>query len=104
GHPYLSPANKGRFGIRHVIAEAASRLVLKKENADQIVIFAALLTALVLLCVQVFMILFNFIITPAFAQSAGQFQGMFTTSNPTNDIAFMLLDQIFGIPDLFKSC
>ena len=25
-HPYLNPENKGRFGIRHVIAEAANNL------------------------------------------------------------------------------
>ena len=51
-HPYLSPANIGNFGIRHVIAEAANHLVIKKENIDQIIIFAALLISIVLLLLQ----------------------------------------------------
>ena len=38
-HPYLNPANRGRFGIRHVIAEAANNLVFSKKNLDQIIVF-----------------------------------------------------------------
>lgn len=102
-HPYLNPANRGRFGVRHVIAQAASRLVLKKENADQMLVFAALLMGFVLLGLQVFMLLFQFIISPALAGGASNFAGLFTTPNPDNDIAFMLLDKIFAVPDLYGS-
>ena len=35
-HPYCNPANMGRFGIRHVIAEAANNLVISRRNIDQI--------------------------------------------------------------------
>ena len=31
-HPYLNPENKGRYGVRHVIAEAANNLQLNKHN------------------------------------------------------------------------
>ena len=60
-HAYLDPANKGRFGIRHVIAEAANNLVIKKENADQIIVFFALLMGFVILCVQFAMLIFGFL-------------------------------------------
>lgn len=39
-HPYLNPANAGKFGVRHVIAEAARGLSFKKENIDQLIVFS----------------------------------------------------------------
>lgn len=101
-HPYLNPLNKGKFGIRHVIAEAANHLELKKENIDQIAIFFALLAGFLLLALQIGLLLFNLIVHPAFAGIPG-FLGLFATPNPTDDIAFMILDQVFGIPDLYNS-
>ena len=102
GHAYLNPANIGQFGLRHVIAQAANNLVLKKENTDQVVIFTALLLGIGLLAMQVFMILFSVIFETAYA--APSFDSVFQTEKPEADIAFMLLDQVFGIPDLFGSC
>ncbi len=101
GHPYLNPQNMGKFGIRHVIAEAANNLVVKKENIDQIIIFFALLLGMVLLFLQVGGLLFGFFIKPAAALAP--FIGLFSTPNPDNDIAFMLLDKVFGVPNLFNS-
>ena len=97
-HPYLDPKNTGRFGLRHVIAEAANNLVFKRQNLDQIVIFFALLAGIVILCLQFILLIYAYIIQPVFAQS------IFETPEPTYDIAFMLLDHVFGVPDLFNSC
>lgn len=110
-HAYLDPANKGRFGIRHVIAEAANNLVIKRENADQIIVFFALLMGFVILCVQFAMLIFGFIISPAFAAfpGFGAYAGIFETpgcvasGSACPDIAFMLLDKVFAIPDLYNS-
>ncbi len=97
GHPYLNPANKGRFGVRHVIAEAAKNLKFSWKNADQIIIFLALLSGFVLLIMQFVILVWGFVIQPAFAQ-------VFTPGIvPDNDIAFMLLDKIFAIPNLYNS-
>lgn len=93
-HPYLNPANAGKFGVRHVIAEAARGLSFKKENIDQLIVFFALLTGFVVLVLQFVMILLMFLIKPLFA-------GMFSTPAPTNDIAFLLLDHVLGIPNFF---
>lgn len=105
GHPYTNPANKGRFGIRNVIMEAAYNLKFKKENIDQIIVFLIILLGFLLLVFQIIMLLAHLLIAPAFAVGAGipGFAGLFATPNPTNDIAFMLLDQVFGIPDLYNS-
>lgn len=106
GHPYTNPANKGRFGVRHVIAEAAYNLEIKKENIDQVVIFGIILLGLVLLALQIIFLIVNMMIAPAFAGfGAGipGFIGLFATPNPTDDIAFMILDQVFGIPGLYNS-
>lgn len=99
-HPYLNPSNIGRFGIRHAIGEAANNLVLRKQNADQVFIFFALLVGVIILLVQLAMILYIFVIQPAFAGS------IFLTPNPPSggpvtDMSFVVLDQVFGIPRLF---
>jgi conjugal transfer/type IV secretion protein DotA/TraY len=97
-HPYLNPLNKGKFGIRHVIAEAARHIEFKKENADQIVIFAALLAGFILLVIQFALMILAVTVKPAFAAS------MFVTNAPVTDLAYILLDRIFGIPGLYGSC
>ncbi|HTK85803.1 MAG TPA: DotA/TraY family protein [Patescibacteria group bacterium] len=101
-HPYLIPANKGRFGMRNVIGEAYSRLVFKKENIDQIIVFFALVAGFALLTLQFAALIFSFVIRPAAATVV--FPGMFKTANTKLDIALMLLDSVFGVPNLYQSC
>lgn len=95
-HPYLNPANIGRFGLRNVIAEAANNLVVSQRNIDQLIIFVALLAALVLLFLQFVFLIYSFFVTPADAQTA-----LFVTPNPDTDIVFMMMDRVFGVPGLF---
>lgn len=98
-HPYLNPSNIGRFGIRHAIGEAANNLVVSRKNADQVFVFFALLAGVVILLIQLVMILYIFIIQPAFAGSI--FLTPDPRGGPVTDMAFTVLDQVFGIPDLF---
>ena len=51
-HPYLNADNIGRFGIRHVIAEAANNLVISSKNIDQIILFATILIGLCMVFIQ----------------------------------------------------
>jgi hypothetical protein len=97
-HAYLNPANIGRFGIRHVIAEAANNLVVSRRNIDQLVIFAVLLAGTVILILQFVLLLWGLFIQHAEAAN------LFNTVNFQGDIAFMLLDHVFGIPAMFNSC
>lgn len=103
-HPYLNPENIGFFGIRHVIGEAANNLVLSRKNIDQIVIFLALLAGVIILGLQIVLLLYKAIIEPAVAQTALNSIFSISQEQARNDIAFMMLDRVFGIPNFFKSC
>ena len=107
-HPYLSPDNKGKFTIRQVIAEASNNLVFKKENIDQIIVFFSIIAALIILVVQIFLLAISFVVSTSFAQALparfSDFDDIlifFQTPNPDEDIAFQLMNLVFGIPDFF---
>ena len=103
-HPYLKPDAFGTFGIRHAIAEAANHIVLSRRNIDQVVIFFSILAGLVLLVFQFFLIVFSLLTTQAFAASMPtKYEEFFTTPHPDKDVAFRLLDMVFGVPDFFNS-
>lgn len=112
-HPYLRPENAGKFGIRHVITEAANNLKFTWGNIDQIIVFFALLIGFIVLILQFVVLVMMVVIKPTFAVpfvlSAG-LSNIFTTPGCTGlgaacpDIAFQILDQVFGVPgDLFNS-
>lgn len=103
GHPYLNPANTGTYSVRQVFTEAARQLRFNRKHIDQIIIFFVLLAAFILLTLQ-FMMMFGYLFI-GIAQASGiGFSSMFATPDPTNDIAFVLLDRVFGLPGMFNSC
>lgn len=105
GHDYLQAANIGKFGVVNVIAAAANNLVFDKKHLDQIVIFGAIMVAVILLFLQFALLFFTVISGQAFAGAAATpaFTSIFLTENPQTDVAFLMLDYVFGIPDLFGS-
>jgi conjugal transfer/type IV secretion protein DotA/TraY len=106
-HPYTQPANIGKFGIRQAIAAAADHVTLSRKNIDQIIIFFAVIAAVLLLGMQFAGLIFLIFSGAAFAQTGtmagGDFSGLFTTAAPQKDIALSILDYVFGIPDFFGS-
>lgn len=96
-HPYLNSDNKGKYGIKHVIAAAARNLKFELKYIDQLLIFGLIMVGIVILISQIFLVLTGFILSQASA-------GMFETLNPESDNAFMLLDFVFGVPGFFGSC
>lgn len=102
GHPYLRPSSFGRFGLRHVIAEASNNLVMTRENLDKSIIFFTILIGLALLFLQFFLLFFSFFIYPALA---GPIESMFliTPLGPQQDIAFVVLDRVFGVMNFMGS-
>ncbi len=113
GHPYLNPDNFGRFGIRHVIAEAANNLVFTKKNIDQIFVFFMILAGVVILLTQVVLFVFSLIATqPAMALGLVPFLDWFQNPNPAGysvgpeqDLVFSILDHVFGLNQrFFGSC
>jgi conjugal transfer/type IV secretion protein DotA/TraY len=111
-HPYLDPANFGRYGIRHVISEAANNLVLSRKNLDQIIIFFTILGGMALLLLQIALLITAVIAQPALAGwvaptpmnysifnilDVNSPYGHGSTGGPGQDIAFIILDRVFGL-------
>lgn len=108
-HPYLR-AKAGQYGVRDVLTEAANRLVFNGKHIDQIILFIALLAGIVILFIQFLLMVVSFLINPAAAGGGGSGGAMpanikefFVTPNPADDIAFRLLDRVFGVKGLFNS-
>lgn len=104
-HPYVKPENLGKFGIRQVVAAAANNVKVDKQHIDQIVVFFAVLAAIILLALQFLSFLLLLISGEAWAAdaSAGAFGGLFHTAHPDKDIAFHMMREVFGIPNMFGS-
>lgn len=103
-HPYLRPENIGRYGIRNVMTEAANNLVFDKKHADQVLLYFTLLAGIVLLFLQFALFFIALFVPEAHAGFGGYVASFFQTPLPTYDIAFMMLDYVFGIPGLYNSC
>lgn len=91
GHTYLDAQSFGRFGVLNVIFAAKENLVFSRKHLDQIIIFGLISFSIFLLFAQIISFVFAILVPGAYAQ-------LFTTPNPTNDIAFVLMDRIFGVP------
>ncbi len=112
-HPYTNQMNIGKFGIRHVIAEAANNLVFSRNNIDQIILFFTLLFGIGIVIVQIATLCIYFMAGSAMATGVmpNSFEGFFgllpATDRP-HDLAYMFFDLIFGIPNnpdaFFGSC
>lgn len=102
-HPYLNPANIGSYGVRHVIAQAANHLRPGWKYTDQFIIFFAILAAVVILVLQFVLMAMAAIVSTAQAAMPSDYNGFFKTPDPKEDLAFRMLDLVFGVPDFFGS-
>ncbi|NCO03910.1 MAG: DotA/TraY family protein [Alphaproteobacteria bacterium] len=104
-HPYLQRKNFKTYSTRQVIAEAANHIVFSRKNTDQIIIFFTVIAGLILFVFQFVVLIANIIVTQAKAQVAlpTTSSGFFVTAAPEEDIAFRLLDLVFGVPNFFNS-
>lgn len=95
GHPTLSANNIGQFGVRQVIALAANNIRWSWKNIDQIAIFSAVVSAIIMIVIQAGIIALYAVLGTAHASSADSF---FTTpaANVPTDVALIFLDQVFG--------
>lgn len=103
GHPYLSENNTNRFGVINVFLEAYSNMKWSIRHVDQIAVFGLVVLAFALLLGQLFTLLL-FLVSYSGPAVASGVTGFFTTTPPTDDMAFMMLDRVFGIPGFFGSC
>ncbi|MGN7437090.1 MAG: DotA/TraY family protein [Alcanivorax sp.] len=104
-HPYLDNKNYGRFGVRHVIAEAGKNLTFSRQHTDQIIIYFVVLIGLVILALQILLLGASFFSNPVFAGATNWFDSFAvswsnyfvnTPFGPSQDIALIVLDKVFG--------
>ena len=103
-HPYTKVDNIGKFGLRKVIAAAANNIKLDRKNIDQVIIFFAILTGMLIMVLQLVSIVFVMFSGEAWAQEAintESFGGIFKTQHPDTDIAFHMIREVFGLPEMF---
>ncbi|PCJ97834.1 MAG: hypothetical protein COA45_09100 [Zetaproteobacteria bacterium] len=98
GHVYLRQDNFGRFGLRHVIAEAGNNLTFERKHLDKIVIYFTILIGLALIAVQIVLLCTSLLASPVFA---GPWSSIFLTTpaghTSSQDMAFIVLDNVFGM-------
>ncbi len=103
GHPTLQAANIGYFGFSDVISTAASNLKMRRENADQIVMFGAVILSMVLLLANGLAMAAYIVLDfgTAFAADApatvaAASGSMFVAPHQDTDLALALLFKAFG--------
>ena len=107
GHPYTHARNVGHFNTLDVIAQAGKNLRYRRENIDQVILYYVILVGLFLLVVQALMMAANLIPGAMAAVLLGEFFGTSNYvpyANGEQDLAFILLDRVFGVPGIFDSC
>ncbi len=107
GHVYLDAKNYGKFGVRHVIAEAANNLVFDRKHIDKIIVFFLIILGLGLLVAQIVLLVVAFVTSNQVLASTPvplpdwSFYNMFwdTLAPHTSkqDIAFIVLESVFGV-------
>lgn len=95
-HTYLQPASVGKYGIRHVLSEASSNVKFDRNHIDQVLIYFAILTGIILLALQFIVLIFSIITNPAFA-GGGWYESFFVTPYPEDDVAFRMMTLVFGV-------
>lgn len=102
GHAYLQYQNMGRYGVWNVIGEARRNLHVRLADIDKIVVFCSLFVGVILLVLQFAMFALSLFIQSAWA--TGDWWARFLLRpDRQNDLAYVTLDRVFGIPGMFNS-
>ncbi len=110
GHPFLNPAEIGNYSIPDVVFEAGRHLKHRRENIDQIIIYYVIMLGLLLMTFQVLFLLIGMFAPQAMAFSLTDYfgdshkTGALKNGDQYQDLAFIMLDRVFGVPGIFQSC
>jgi hypothetical protein len=96
-HPCFSKEKKDEYGLIKILAACANNIDFNKKNIDKIVVFAMLVCGVVMLWLYLIGLIIYLLTSESHALS------MFVTVAPNEDMAFMMLDHVIGIPGLFGS-
>lgn len=107
-HPYLRREYHGRYSVFQALAVGANHIPFNTKNLDKITIFGTILVGMAMLFMQFILCIVALLSAPAFAY-AGPGLGPRTAAdfidnpNAGTDIAFRMLDLVFGIPGIYNS-
>lgn len=107
-HPYLHRDQRGRYSVIQALAQGANHVPFDRKNIDKITIFGTILVGMAMMVMQFLLCVIALFTAPAFAydgpglgpRTAADF---IDNANPGTDIAFRLLDLVFGIPGIYNS-
>jgi hypothetical protein len=99
-HPCFVKETRDQYGLTRILAAAASGIEFKWKNIDKIVVFGLIVCGTVMLWLYIAGTVMFLLSSPSFASSIST---VLQTASPTNDVAFMMLDRVMGIPGLFNS-
>ncbi len=107
-HVYLRRESHGKYSLLQAVGAAANHIKPGWKNADKMIVFALVLAGLVMLALQFILLVLALFALPAYAANGpgrgpATPAGFFSNSNPSEDLAFRLLDMVFGIPNIFFS-
>ncbi len=115
-HPYLQAQYFGQYSVSQVLKQAYKNLVFDTKHLDQIIIFCVITFGIVIFFVQIIIlacsVMFPFAMAGPVPVPPPQFDALTIFNLSTiigrqfteaDDIAFMMLDRVFGVDDMFNS-
>lgn len=107
-HSLMRKDRQGKYSLFQVLAAASANITFDLKNLDKITIFIVVLGGIVMLGLQVVLCLLALIAAPAFAYSGPglgptRLAEFFRNDNADTDLAFHILDYVFGLPHIFTA-
>ncbi len=103
-HECFHKDKRENYGLAKLIVAAGYNLDFKWKNIDKITVFALIICGIFIVSLYLFGIAAYLLTSPGFAASITEvFKSYPVTAAGNEDLAFMMLDKVFGIPDLYNS-
>lgn len=107
-HIYLRRESHGQYSIWQALGVSANHITFNWKNADKVVVFTLVLAGIIMMGLQLILLLIALFTLPAYAYNGPglgprTFEAFLDNAHPDEDLAFRLLDLIFGIPDIYYS-
>ncbi len=107
-HQLMRRDQQGKYSLFQVLAVAANNITFDWKNLDKITIFFTVIGGIIMIILQLILCVLALIAAPAYAYSGPglgprTMGAFFDNANPNTDIAFRVLDLVFGIPGIFTT-
>lgn len=99
---YTMSVRDGRVKLFPLFQIAYGRLIFDRHNLDKTLLYFGSLIGVMCAFAYVASLFLFFIVSPAYAQLVMP-AALFHNNSSDQDIAFMLMDSVFGVPDMFNS-